>query len=139
MVLNKREKNIGIFAGIAIAILLVNYAAIDPLMAAKDDLEKRKTDAQGQLDQKVQTLKRSKDDGPRWNEMNRSGLLRDSSAAESQIYGAISSWGREAGLDPPTLAEDRSHGEIRQVFLQDDDPRHRQREYGAGRAISVAF
>ena len=109
MVLNKREKNIGIFAGIAIAILLVNYAAIDPLMAAKDDLEKRKTDAQGQLDQKVQTLKRSKDDGPRWNEMNRSGLLRDSSAAESQIYGAISSWGREAGLDPrPSLKTDRT-------------------------------
>jgi hypothetical protein len=109
VVLNKRERNIGIVAGVAIALLVINYAAIDPLMAAKDEIEKQKTDAQGQLAQKVAILKRNEKDTPRWNEISRSGLLHESSAAESQIYRAISSWGQEAGLNPPpSLKTDRT-------------------------------
>jgi len=112
MVLSKRERNIGIFTGIAVAILVVNYAIIDPLMSARDDLEKKKVEANGLLAQKVALLKRSKDDGPRWNDISKSGLLKEASATESQIYTAVSSWAREAGLNPPpALKSDRTEKE----------------------------
>src|SRR5213080_3654718 len=101
MVLNKRERNVGIFTGIAIAVLVINYAVIDPLIAAKDDLDKKVVQANADLARKVATLKRSKEDAPRWNEITRSGLLREASPAESQLLGAVSSWAREAGLNPP--------------------------------------
>ena len=112
MVLSKRERNVGIFTGIAIAILVINYAVIDPLIAAKDDLDKKVVQANSDLARKVATLKRSKEDAPRWNEITRSGLLREASPAESQILGAVSSWAREAGLNPPpSMRTDRTEKE----------------------------
>jgi len=109
VVLSKRERNISIFAGVAIAVLIFNYAIIDPLMSAKDDLDKQVLQASNSLNDKQSILTRSKKDGPRWNEITRSGLLRDSSGAESQILTAVSSWAREAQLDPrPSLKTDRT-------------------------------
>jgi hypothetical protein len=109
MVLSKRERNIGIITGVAVALLVINYVIIDPLMAAKNDLDQKVAQAQGLYAEKVAILKRSKEDGPRWNEIGKSGLLHEASAAESQIYTAVSSWAREAGLNPPpALKTDRT-------------------------------
>ena len=79
MVLSKRERNISIFTAIAVAVLIFNYAIVNPLMTAKDDLDKQVLQANGTLNEKKQVLLRSRKDGPRWNEIMRSGLLRDSS------------------------------------------------------------
>jgi hypothetical protein len=109
VVLSKRERNIGIFTGAAVAILVINYAIVDPLIASKDDVVKQEEQARSLLAEKVNIRKRSMEDGPRWNEISRSGMLKEPSAAESQIYSAVSSWAREAGLNPPpALKSDRT-------------------------------
>src|SRR4051794_7338524 len=82
-------------------ILLLNYAVVDPLIARQEATENKKALANADLTNKVAVLKRSKDDAPRWAEINRNGLLKDASAAESQAYSAVTGWAREAGLNPP--------------------------------------
>ena len=84
MVLSKRERNIGIVTGIAVAILVINFAIIDPLLASKNDLDKKVAEANATMRESVNKLKRAKEDAPRWTEISKSGLLRESSAAESQ-------------------------------------------------------
>src|SRR4051794_32819968 len=112
MVLSKRERNIGIVSGIMLGILLINYAVVDRLMEARDDLDKKVVQANGVLGSNVAKLKRAHDEGPRWNEISRSGLLKESSAAESQVYTAVNSWAREARLNPPpALRSDRTEKE----------------------------
>jgi hypothetical protein len=101
VVLSKREKNVGIVAGAAMVILLLNFVVVDPLMERRDRLENQKAQANAVLAAKVSVLKKSKDDDPRWKEILRSGLLKDASAAESQAYSAVTSWARESGLNPP--------------------------------------
>jgi hypothetical protein len=109
VVLSKRERNIGIFSAIAIAILILNFAIINPLMSDKDDIDKQIVQANATLNEKQTILTRSKKDGPRWTEISRSGLLKDSSGAESQVLNAVSAWARDAQLDPrPSLKTDRT-------------------------------
>src|SRR5581483_5992238 len=112
MVLSKRERNIGIISGLALGVLLINYVVIDPLMAAKDDVDRRIVEATGTLNNKKTLVRRAQEEASRWNEISRSGLLRDSSPAETQILGAVSSWAREAGKNPPpSLRTDRTDKE----------------------------
>jgi Tfp pilus assembly protein PilO len=109
VVLSKRERYIGIGAGTAVGLLLLNSFLIDPLMGEAKDLETQTSSAQDKLTQSQNVVKKSAQLSPRWTEMNRSGLLKDSSAAESQIYNAVAAWARDAGLDPqPALKSDRT-------------------------------
>ncbi|HEX3358372.1 MAG TPA: hypothetical protein VHS31_15470 [Tepidisphaeraceae bacterium] len=109
MVLSKRERYIGISAGAAVALLLLNSFLIDPLFEQMKDLETQTDAARGKLIQSQNVVKKSAELSPRWSEMNRSGLLKDSSGAESQIYNAVAAWARDAGLDPPpALKSDRT-------------------------------
>jgi hypothetical protein len=100
MVLNKREKNIGIGAIAALVLLAVNSFVINPyfekLKAIDDEMEiagKSLSDAQALMGKQARLQKVYK-------QMEDGGLLRDQSHAQNQASSGLSEWAREAGIEP---------------------------------------
>jgi hypothetical protein len=117
VVLSKRERYIGIGAVSALGILMVYQLIYVPLENQRNDLDASIIKANAEAKTKEGLIKRSGDLVGRWNDMNRSGLLKDESAATSQVYNSVSTWAREANLNPPpALKSDRTDKEAKEFY-----------------------
>jgi hypothetical protein len=82
-----------------------------PMLERRDELSAQIDKANQDLSHSLNVVKKSKELAPRWTEINRAGLQRDASRAESQIYTAISAWARDAQLPSPGTKSDRTEKE----------------------------
>src|SRR5256885_1677046 len=112
MGVSKRERMIGIITGIVLAILVLDQFVFEKLLTHKHDLENDKATASQMLHDKNKLIHQAAEDKPRWQQMQRDGLLSDASRTETQIYNNLNAWAREAGVNPPpALKSDRTEKE----------------------------
>src|SRR4051812_9303092 len=103
---------VGFITVLVLGALLLDHFVFENLIEQKNALLADKDTANRKLSNALNVIKREKDARPRWTEMTKNGLPRDSSTAQSQIYNAAGSWAREAGLNPPpALKSDRNDKE----------------------------
>ena len=108
MILNKREKIIAYATGAAIGLFLLDYVAISPLMAHRDDVVTRLTQARAEANTTEQVIDRGKVMTKRWKEMTQAGLGTDTSTAEAQALHALNNWADDAGLAITSMKPERT-------------------------------
>ena len=111
MVLSKRERFIATGTIFVLLVVCVYQFVLVPMLERKDELDALIDKENRNLSNALNLVKKSKELGPRWAEINRNGLQRDASRAETQIYAAINSWARDAGLPSPGTKLDRTEKE----------------------------
>ena len=107
MILSKRERLIIAVAAIVVALLVLNYYVVTPLLDARAAAEARKEHMLGEMDRAAQLLALERRVAPQWKEMTATGLKRDPAEAERQILHAVQNWFREAGLKLASLKPER--------------------------------
>lgn len=109
--MNKREKRIGIVAGIVLGALVLDSMLISPLLERRSDANTRidnvtfdlaKADQLFQNDTRAQRV---------WKEMSGDSLQPDTSTAESQVLNAARRWAQDAGLTLTSLKPERNERE----------------------------
>src|SRR5690554_5910387 len=101
--MTKREKRIGMIAGIVLGALALDSVLISPLIERRRDANARislVTQDLARADQLFQNDLRAR---RRWNEMSGDTLQPNASTAESQILNAARRWAQEAGLTLTSL------------------------------------
>jgi hypothetical protein len=112
MVLSKRERYIGFSAGAAVLLLAMNSFILDPLLAEQADLDIKIDKAHKELSSGTDLVLEASVLNRRLNDMFKSGLLRDETAATNQFYTSVSTWSRESRFDPPpALKSDKTDRE----------------------------
>jgi len=98
MIMSKREKMIAYITGGALGLFVLDYVAIDPLMAHREQLVTKVTQARTDLTAAQHTIDKGKVMNKRWGEMQKSGLGTDPSAAEAMAQNALNAFAYDARL-----------------------------------------
>ncbi len=98
MILSKREKMIAYVTGAAVGLFALNYIAVEPLMAHRDELVKKVDAARTDLSKAKNTVDRGKKANKDWANMTKAGLGSDSSIAEAQAQNALNAFAGDARL-----------------------------------------
>ena len=103
MNLNQRERTIAIVVGVLVGLWLLDYVAISPLLAQRDDLLHSIDTAQSTLrDGRDLVARRHTLDAQLANNV-KNGLQRDQDAATSQLLNNLNQWAGDCGLALPAL------------------------------------
>lgn len=119
MVLSKRERYIGIGAGVGLLLFLLNWVVVEPLMAERATLQTQIEAAQIKLT-KAEGLITNKPLREReYLQMLGDGVTKDASDAESRIYAAVDQWSRQSGFNVTSTNRERGgQGEKEQGFFR---------------------
>jgi len=98
VILSKREKTIAYVTGTTVGLFLLNYVAVAPLMAHRDDLVTKVQHARSDLSNAQHTVSHGKVMNKRWAEMTKAGLTSDTSTAEAQAQNALNAFAADARL-----------------------------------------
>lgn len=108
MILSKRERMAAVVTMVAVGLLAVDYYALEPLFAYRDQLEVEKGTQSGLMQKSSRLLANKTELRRKWGEMTTSGLSGDPSAAESRVLHGVRDWAQEAGLSLSSLKPDRT-------------------------------
>lgn len=108
MIMSKREKMIAYVTGAAIGLFLLDYIAVEPLMAHRQDLVTKVQRARSDLANAQHTVSHGKVMNKRWSEMTKAGLTSDTSAAEAQAQNALNAFFGDARLTPTSIKPERT-------------------------------
>src|SRR5262245_10795282 len=103
MILSKRERYIAIGAGLAIALLIVYYYGVSPLLAAQESLKKQIADKGNERDLELRLIDSRPAMNKKWAKMVGSGLNNPASDVKAQIFKAIGDWADDAKLQLSNL------------------------------------
>lgn len=109
--MSKREKRIGIVAGIVIGALALDSVLISPLIARRSDANTRIANATLDLARADQVFQNDLRARRVWKELSGDTLRPDASTAESQVLNAARRWAQDAGLTLTSLKPERSERE----------------------------
>jgi hypothetical protein len=98
MILSKREKTIAYVTGTTVGLFLLNYVAVAPLMAHRDDLVTKVQHARSDLSNAQHTVSHGKVMNKRWSQMTQAGLTADTSTAEAQAQNALNAFADDSRL-----------------------------------------
>jgi hypothetical protein len=98
VILSKREKMIAYVTGGAIGLFALNYIAVEPLMAHRDQLTSKVTQARTDLANAHNTVERGKLMNKKWTEMTKAGLGSDTSTAEAKAQNALNAFADDSRL-----------------------------------------
>ncbi len=111
MTMSRRERYIAIAAAVVVGLLVLDQAALSPLLA-------RLTEADAAIDHYQQDLARAEglfDNRTHaqraWRDMTGGTLLRDAPDAESQVLNRAREWAQSAGLALSSLKPERTEKE----------------------------
>jgi hypothetical protein len=107
VVVSKREKYIGLGAGGAILLLLLNNFVLDPYTEAMDQIQLDHDKAVKQIstNQSIENIK-TKTADPRWKIMMAQGISADEAQAESNLQHSLLTWTAAAGVQTQDLHAD---------------------------------
>ena len=88
VILSKREKMIAYVTSTAIGLFLLDYIAVEPLMAHRQQLVEKVTQARTDVNNAKHTVDKGKVMQKKWTEMQQNGLGSDQSAAEAKAQNA---------------------------------------------------
>lgn len=109
MVLSKRERLIALTTLGAIGVLALDRLALEPLLAANDELNTQLNGVRKDLQDDNSKLEARRYRGHNWAQMQNNGLRRkDISEADSQMLNNIDNWAREAGMTLVSVKPDRT-------------------------------
>ncbi len=109
--MSKREKRMGIIAGIVIGALALDSTVISPLEARRKEANDRIADATAALVRADQLFQNDLRARRIWKELSGDSLRPDASTAESQVLNAARRWAQDAGLTLTSLKPERSERE----------------------------
>jgi len=107
MVLNKREKYLGIGVAVAVGLLLLNSLAISPLLEAREKAQDDDAAATLALNNGQDMIARKQHLNATWNQILQRGMPTSVSAAESQTLHAVADWSQAAGVALSSLKSER--------------------------------
>lgn len=103
MVLSKRERYIAIGTVAAVALLIVYYMMVGPLLADNATYGDGIADYNLKLQRAQNLMDLSKRLGPVWNQRVSGPIKKSASDAESQMLQSIATWARDARMTPPSI------------------------------------
>jgi type II secretory pathway component PulM len=108
MAMTKRERYIAIGAGSAVGLVLLNWLAVSPYLAWREDVTKRLRSAKAEQQAALDLIDRQTRLQRVWRQMTDSGGLRtDVGAASYQVQTALRNWVKESGMELSSLSEQR--------------------------------
>jgi hypothetical protein len=108
MVLTKREKYIAIGVAAAVGLLVLDSLAFTPYFEARKALRDGRNQLRLDNDAALTTFERARKLRNIWAELQRGGLMVDSSVAESQSEQAILDWAKNAGVEVASVRPERA-------------------------------
>ena len=129
MVLSKRERYIGIITGLVLAVLVLDYFIVSPLLAQMDALNGKIAKARNEVGNATDLIDLSRRAQTRWAEMSRGAVRTDPSQAD-QIVNNVSDWARDAGMSLSSVKPERDEKEK-------DFGKKSYRATGAGRMSEI--
>src|SRR2546423_8629138 len=111
VVLSKRERSIGIVTGVVVSILLLDWVAVEPLLAQKDVLDSQIAKQRKDLDRANQLFRTSRTMNRRWAQLTTGQLQHNASQAESQVQNAVRVWAQDSGLTLSSVTPARADKE----------------------------
>jgi Tfp pilus assembly protein PilO len=117
--LSKRERTIVIVTSIALAALGLNWYVIDPLMAARTELDARATRLDEQKKNNATLFYREEKAYRRWAEMKNAGMMTTPGEAETQLLQSMRDWAADARVNLASLKPERLNdkGELREIIV----------------------
>lgn len=109
--LSKREKTIGIIAGVVVAALAIDSVILTPLLERKALADDQIANARRDLDAAIKLIANDQRARENWSRMAGQTLLADAPGAEGQLLNATRSWGEASGLSITTLRPERNERE----------------------------
>lgn len=109
--LTKREKTIGIVAGVVIGALALDSVILTPLLERKALADTQVTNARRDLNQARALLANDERAQGNWAQMAGTTLLSDAPSAEGQLLNATRRWGESSGLSLTALRPERNERE----------------------------
>ena len=110
MVLSKRERYIGVIAGLVLALLALDKLMISPLLDQRAALAAQINVAEGDLSKATGTIDNSVRANNNWAALA-PNVRKDASEAESQILHNVRDWAAEAGVNLASLNPQRAERE----------------------------
>jgi len=108
MVLNKREKYLGIGMAVAVGVLVLDYWVLTPFFDSWDAAQKADQTAMLAITKGNNMIAQQKRLAPTWQQILQRGLPGSASAAESQTLHAVADWSQTAGLSLISLKSERT-------------------------------
>jgi len=108
MTFSKRERVIFAALAAVLAVLVLDWWIVTPLLDRSAEVEARKAVLLSEMANAENLLQRRRVIGPRWRQMLAEGMKRDPAEAESQVLHALGDWAADAGLDLVSLKPARS-------------------------------
>src|ERR1700689_3988025 len=92
-----REKMLAIAAGVALALLLLNYLVISPLIDGWQSRTKQIKDLRDRIANGAMLIRRQDTVESRWDYMRTNALDSNPTAAERQLFTAFDRWVKQSG------------------------------------------
>jgi len=110
MALSKREKTIGLVAGLVLGALALDSVVIRPFLDSMDQLEQDQETLKARLSDAKQTIAASEAARRRWGEFRAGSLQTDASSTENNLLNALRSWSQDSRLTLTSIRPDRTTG-----------------------------
>ena len=108
MTFSKREQVIFVALAAVLAVLVLDWWIVTPLLDRSAEVEARKAVLLSEMANAENLLQRRRVIRPRWRQMLAEGMKHDPAEAESQVLHALGKWADDAGLDLVSLKPERS-------------------------------
>jgi hypothetical protein len=99
---------IAYITGTAIGLFLLDYVAVSPLLAHRDQLVSKVAQAHTDLTNAQHTVERGKQANKKWAEMTQAGLGGDPSSAEAKAQNALNAFADDARLTLTSIKPERT-------------------------------
>jgi hypothetical protein len=118
MVLSQREKYIAWGVGAAVAILGLNYLALEPYLNYRQQLSIDSGTVTQKQREYTKLFKQNGELQKVWHEMVAGGMKDNRSAADKQMVDALFEWAQEAGVQRPSFKFERTVADADRGFEQ---------------------
>lgn len=120
MILSKREKYIAAATIITVAILVLDWYVLTPVLGRQASLEAEQQTLLGDLAQANALFKRRVLLGRKWRELLDAGMGRGVAEAESQVLHALRDWSQESRLTLTSLKPEKvaERGDLLEMSFQ---------------------
>lgn len=98
MILSKREKLMALAAGATVAVLVLDWVVLTPILDRRAELQAERDKLVAELTEAQSLFQRQRLLGRTWREMLDAGLAAGLAQAESQMLHGLKDWSQESGL-----------------------------------------
>jgi hypothetical protein len=106
---NRRETILKIVVAAVVGLFILDRAIISPAIARWKSQSERIADLRVKVNRGRQLMEREHAIRSRWDEMHRTDLADEGSAAENEVFKAIGRWGRESRISFTSLTPQWRH------------------------------